>query len=177
MVGASCFIFGFVGWFAYFNGDGGTILVSALQTVLAFAADYIGNAQMLSERSVLLVCACDRGAATLFALWLVALSMAAVSPLMVLALLPLGPVLAWSRASTSRSQWIFRHSVWHAFAACEAVGVLAVVYHVDGARSPSDSMLGDARTLAWLSALPVAAGAAVASLGVVQTMRTLKGAP
>ena len=99
IVAGSCFIFLIPGVYARAHGDWVTPVLSVLQVLLSFGADYCANADFLPKQSIALVCACDRGIATAFALWLVMLSMATVSPWMFLALTPLAPVLAWSRAS------------------------------------------------------------------------------
>ena len=184
LVGASCFLFVLTAAHAAWHGDAITCLLAVLQTSLSFVADYIANMEppALSSRIVRGVCACDRGAATALSLWLVALSVYMVSEWMALAVLPLAPVLAWSRASPSRSVWIWRHSAWHAFAVLLATGVLETVYssrrYSETASAaglwavPTMAQAANQLTsaLGWqlqLAALPLTLGGIVAAHGLV----------
>ena len=105
LVGASCFLFGATAAHAACNGDAMTCVLAVQQTGLSFIADYMTNMEppVLSPKAIRVVCSCDRGAATALSLWLVALSVRMVSKWMALAVLPLAPVLAWSRASPPTS--------------------------------------------------------------------------
>jgi len=129
-VAASCLMFGVLGIHANANGDPVTQAFSVGQMVLSFIADVVCNSSLLSAQVTRVMCACDRGVATAFSLWLVALSVATVSAWMVLALAPLPVVLAWSRASTDRSVWIVRHSIWHAFVVFESLCVQEACYRM-----------------------------------------------
>ena len=71
----------------------------------------------------------------------------------------------------SRDEWVFRHSVWHAFAVNEAICVLTAVYHNDLGRPAEARTVGDAVKLGWLAAPAVAVGVAVAGLGIAQSLR------
>ena len=165
IIAASCLLFALVGLMGLRNGDIVTAALAVCQTALSLTADFIANSSFLAEHTIAVVCACDRGVATAFALWLVVLSTAAVSKWMVVALLPLAMCMGWSRASGSRSQWIWRHSVWHAFAVLEAVGVLAASYQAEQAAPPHERILANDARVTRLAVGPLVVGALLAFHG------------
>uniref|UniRef100_A0A7S2I658 Uncharacterized protein n=1 Tax=Haptolina brevifila TaxID=156173 RepID=A0A7S2I658_9EUKA len=185
-VGASCLLFVVIAAHGcLYGGDPLTAALALSQAAASVAADCIANKEpaVMGPCAIQRACACDKGIATALVLWLVVLSTTTVSGWMALAVAPLAPVLAWSRASASRAVWVWRHSLWHCFAVALAVGVLEAVYrsqrwrermqllsrmHLQNARVTGHAHVLVA-TAAWqlpLALGPLVVGALVTCLGM-----------
>lgn len=128
LVGASCLLLGVCGLHSAYHGDWVSSVLAFLTTLLSFCADYVNNIPDLwSSRSKLRVCALDRSFATIYSLWLVRIAVFQLGAIMLLSLLPLALVLSFSRASTTRSSWVTRHSLWHVFCVFECLCIMQVI--------------------------------------------------